>query len=138
MKILIDTNVLIDYIAEREPYFQDARCILLACSENKISGCIAAHSINNIFYILRKSIPETERREILKKLCIITTIIGIDKKKLINALNNASFSDMEDCLQAECAASFSADYIVTRNIKDFDKSSVVPILPSDFVKMLSL
>lgn len=138
MKILIDTNVLIDYIAEREPYFQDSRRILLACSENKISGCIAAHSINNIFYILRKSIPETERREILKKLCIITTVIGVDKKKLINALDNAEFSDMEDCLQTECAAYFSADYIVTRNIKDFEKSSVVPILPSDFVKMLSL
>jgi toxin-antitoxin system, toxin component, PIN family len=136
MKALIDTNVLIDYIAEREPYFQDAREILLACSNNKIDGCIAAHSISNIFYILRKNMSEEDRRIILKKLCIITSIIGIDKQKLINALDNASFSDMEDCLQAECAKDFKADYIITRNIKDFDKSSVMPILPADFVKKL--
>ena len=136
MKVLIDTNVLIDYIAEREPYFQDARQILISCFKNEVDGCIAAHSVSNIFYILRKDIPEAERRSILKKLCIITTVINLDKQKLIKALNNAAFSDMEDCLQAECAKAFNADYIITRNIKDFDKSYVTPILPSDFVKML--
>jgi len=136
MKVLIDTNVLIDYMAEREPYFEDARKILLFCGQNKIEGCIAAHSVSNIFYILRKHIPESERRTILKNLCTITTVIEIDRQKLVNALDNVDFSDMEDCLQSECADVFKADYIITRNIKDFEKSSIPPILPADFIKLL--
>ena len=136
MKVLIDTNVLIDYMAEREPYFEDARKILFACGQNKIEGCIAAHSVSNIFYILRKHIPESERRAILKNLCTITTVIEIDRQKLMNALDNVDFSDMEDCLQSECADVFKADYIITRNIKDFEKSSIPSILPADFIKLL--
>lgn len=136
MRVLIDTNVLIDYMAEREPYFENARKILLACGQNKIEGCIAAHSVNNIFYILRKHIPESKRRAILKNLCTITTVIEIDRQKLVNALDNVDFSDMEDCLQSECANKFQADYIVTRNIKDFEKSTIPPVLPEDFIKLL--
>ena len=68
---------------------------------------------------------------------MILDVVGIDKNKIINALSNDKFSDVEDCLQMECAKDFSADYIVTRNIKDFANSSIKPILPSDFLKLVS-
>ena len=64
-------------------------------------------------------------------------VIQIVRDKLILALQNESFKDFEDCLQMECAKDFSADYIVTRNIKDFANSSIKPILPSDFLKLVS-
>ena len=61
--------------------------------------------------------------------------LDIDKSKIVSALRNESFSDVEDCLQAECAAAFSADYIVTRNIKNFENSEIPAIMPDKFLEM---
>ena len=105
--------------------------------EKQIDGCIAAHSVTNAFYILRKEFTLDERRKNLKDLFTILTVVGIDKNKLLSALDNLGFDDVEDCLQMECAKDFSADYIVTRNIKDFENSSVKPILPEDFLKLIN-
>ena len=137
MRVLIDTNVLIDYLANRQPYADAAERIMILCKDNKIKGCIAAHSIMNIFYILRKSMTVSERKEILLSLSQITEIEGIDRIKIINALYNDDFLDFEDCLQAECAKNFSADWILTRNIKDFENSDIKPISPDDFLNIVS-
>ena len=98
------------------------------------NGCIAAHSIPDIFYILRKSVPADERRETLRRFCQIFEVVGIDKDKLLDALNDADFTDFEDCLQSICAADFHADYIVTRNPKDFARSGIRAITPDEFLK----
>ncbi len=81
-KILIDTNVFIDYLLEREPFFDDAKGVILSCTDGKIKGCIAAHSIPNIFFILRKDFNAKERREVLLNLCKIFDIEGIDKANI--------------------------------------------------------
>lgn len=94
---------------------------------------MAAHSVPNIFYILRKSMSDRERREALKLLCQIVKIEGIDAVKIISAIDNKEFFDLEDCLQEECAMAVSADYIVTRNIKDFKNSKAPAILPDVFL-----
>lgn len=138
MKILIDTNILIDFYAKRPDYYDSALKIMTACTEKKVDGCIAAHSVTNAFFILRKDMPIEVRRSTLKDLCKVVTVIGIDANNLILALNNEDFSDVEDCLQMECAKEFSADYIVTRNIKDFEHSTIPVILPDDFVKLMKL
>lgn len=134
-KILIDTNVLLDYLLEREPFFMDAKEVILSCTDGKVKGCIAAHSIPNMFFILRKDYNEKERREILLNLCKIFDVEGIDKAKLIEGLANENFSDFEDCLQMECAKSYEADYIVTRNVSDYVTSEVKAIIPKDYLKL---
>lgn len=63
-------------------------------------------------------------------------IEGIDSKKIVTAIENSKFTDFEDCLQDECAVSVGADYIVTRNIKDFLNAKVKAVLPEDFLKTL--
>ena len=136
MRVLIDTNVLLDYIANRTPYADAAEQIMIMCKDNKIDGCIAAHSIMNIFYILRKNMTVSERKNILFYLSQITEIIGIDKQKILNSISNDVFSDFEDCLEAQCAKSFSADWIITRNIKDFENSAIKAITPDKFLKTL--
>lgn len=103
-KILIDTNVLLDYLLEREPFFDDAKKVILSCTEGNIKGCIAAHSISNMFFILRKDYTANE-----------------------------DFSDFEDCLQMECAKSYGAEYIVTRNVADYSTSEIKAILPSEYL-----
>ncbi len=134
-KILIDTNVLLDYLLEREPYFEDAREIMVLCTEGKAKGCIAAHSIPNMFFILRKDFNAKERREVLSNLCVIFDVEGIDKAKLLSGLANEDFTDFEDCLQMECAKAYGADYIVTRNVADYSISEVKAIEPRDYLRL---
>ena len=132
-KILIDTNVLLDYLLEREPFFEDAKKVILSCTEENTKGCIAAHSISNMFFILRKDYTVKERREILSNLCAIFDVEGIDKVKLLSGLANEDFSDFEDCLQMECAKNYGAEYIVTRNVADYSASDIKAILPGEYL-----
>ena len=138
MRILIDTNVLIDYILRREPYTGDAEKIIFLCKNMQIEGCIAAHSVMNIFYILRKLMTLEKRKKFLNNISEFIEIVGIDRSKIINAVNNERFTDIEDCLQYECAREFSADYIVTRNVKDFQNSTIPAISPDEFLKKVNL
>ena len=68
-RILIDTNILIDYLLTREPFYEDAKAVVSSCVDGKTKGCIASHSISNMFFILRKDYNSKERREILLSLC---------------------------------------------------------------------
>ena len=137
MKILVDTNILIDWIDHREKYFEDARRIIYLCASKQLDGCIAAHSVTNLFYILRRSVGFEERKEIFNRLSMIFAIVPVDRQNLGNAVSNAGFSDFEDCLQMECAKLHDAEYIVTRNIADFQNSSIPAIEPLTLLRMLS-
>lgn len=134
-RILIDTNVLLDYLLTREPFYEEAKKVILSCTDGKTKGCIAAHSISNMFFILRKDYDIKERREILISLCTIFDVEGLDRNKLLLGLQNEDFSDFEDCLQMECAKAYEAEYIVTRNIADYKTSEIKAILPEDYLKL---
>ncbi len=136
MRILVDTNVLLDYILLREPFTQSAQKIIKLCQEEILNGAMAAQSVPDMFYILRKNISIEERRRILYCLCDIFHVENIDKDKLQRALPNQDFRDFEDCLQMECAASFKADYIITRNIDDYASSNIPCVTPKAFCDML--
>jgi predicted nucleic acid-binding protein len=136
MKVLIDTNVLLDALLGRNPYFDYADKILELCAIKKVQGYIAAHSIPNIFYIMRKDLNESERREVLLRLCTILTVESVDSVKIIEALKDSNFHDFEDCLQSKCAECVSAEYIVTRNVKDFTLSAIPAILPKQFLELM--
>ena len=134
-RILVDTNVLLDYLLIREPFYEDAKKIVHACVEGTVKGCIAAHSISNIYFILRKDFNAKERREVLSSLCSIFDVEGIDKAKLLSGLQNEDFIDFEDCLQMECAKAYNARYIVTRNLADYKISEVQAILPREYLEL---
>lgn len=135
-RILIDTNVLVDYLLTRDPYYEVAKKVVLICTEGKTKGVIAAHSITNMFYILRKDYSAEERREILINLCTLFDVEGIDRNKLLAGLQNSDFTDFEDCIQVECAKSYGAEYIVTRNMSDYKTSDVTAISPKDFLALV--
>lgn len=132
MSVLIDTNVLVDFIAVRSPFYADALRIIDACDRKILHGCIAAHSVPNIYYILRKELPPQTRKDILSALCEILAVEALSKDVITNALSDTGFTDFEDCLQDQCASAFRADYIITRNTDDFTCSSVPAITPSAF------
>jgi len=132
VRVLIDTNVILDFLQKRQPFFESAAKVIMVCREQIVQGGISAQSIADMFYILRKDYTSEERRRILLDICQIMDIESIDKYKLISALLNDDFDDFEDCLQTKCAETFNAEYIITRNIKDFSKSSIPSITPEDF------
>ena len=135
MRVLVDTNILLDFLLEREPYATDAGKILDLCTDKNLQGCIAAHSVSNMFYILRKIYNQVERRELLMELCRIFHVEAIDSGMIVRSLKNNAFQDFEDCLQAECAKAFGADYIVTRNPRDYTASTVPVISPAELCGM---
>jgi predicted nucleic acid-binding protein len=135
MKALIDTNVVLDYLAKREPFLESAEMIFDACATGKIEGCLAAHSFPNIFYILRKVFSIAERREILLDLCRLFTIERVDQNIIESAINNDMFDDFEDALQEECARALGVDFIITRNIKDYGTSAFRVVSPAEFVEV---
>lgn len=135
MVILVDTNILIDIIANREPYAEYGKRILEKCAKREVTGIIAAHSIPDLFYILRKDFSQEERRALLRDLCCIFRISDLNTKKIVAALDNNKFLDFEDCLQEECAVEETADYIVTRNPNDFIGSRVKVIQPDELMSL---
>ena len=135
MRILVDTNILIDWVSHRDNY-QNAREIVYLCANREIEGCIAAHSVTNMFYILRRNLGLAERKTLFDTISRIFAIMPVDEQKLRAAVNNADFKDFEDCLQMECAKEFGAEYIVTRNVSDFENSSINAVEPLDFLERL--
>lgn len=138
MVILVDTNVILDFLTMRQPYFGDAKNVIQMCAEERVEGYLAFHSLPNIFYILRKSHSEADRRKMLKKLCLVLKVTSASHEKVCDAIENDAFSDFEDCLQDECAQEILADYIVTRNIEDFQCSKVKAVTPQEFFKIIEL
>ncbi|MCL2793357.1 MAG: PIN domain-containing protein [Spirochaetaceae bacterium] len=136
LTVLIDTNVLIDFLIDREPFTKNAKKIVQKSQDKAINAYLAAHSITNIFYILRKIYSVSERKQRLLDLCHSISVVDIRYEFILNALANKDLDDVEDCLQSECANAINADYIVTRNIEDFAHSKVPVILPENLLKLL--
>lgn len=138
MKVLIDTNIILDYLLEREPFVEQADELVELLVENRISACVAAHTITNLFYILKKNMPLDKMRDVLQNLCGEFEIVGVDSAKIVSVLRNCTFQDLEDCLQDECAADFNAEYIITRNTKDFRSSKVKAVTPEEFLYLFRM
>ena len=134
--VLIDTNIFIDVLQDRIPFTDNSQAVIGLVTQKKIKGAVAAHSITNLWYILRKTHSDEERRNYLLSLFEIFDVVSIDKNRLVAALENSNFKDFEDCLQDECACDINADYIITRNTKDFKGSMVKAITPEEFLENL--
>lgn len=138
MVLLIDTNVLLDYLAKR-PLFQTAvDKIFDLVLEGKVQGVMTPHSVTNIWYILRKEYSQERRRELLLALLEYFDVAPLDKENLVHGLYRTAFPDFEDCLQEECAYSVRADYIITRDRVDYTASRTKVLSPEELVKLLGL
>ncbi len=135
MKILIDTNIILDVLCNRKDLAEDSLRVFKYCETNQITGYISALSIPNIVYIMRKELDSEKIKEILTVLTSIFTVVDLRGTDLIKAAD-LDFSDYEDALQSVCASRTKVNYIVTRNIKDFKSSSVPAIKPSELLERI--
>lgn len=133
--LLVDTNVVLDFILERQPNYKDAKRIADLCQKHEVKGYVAFHSVSTIWYLLRK-LPLAERRPLLLKATDFFEVIAAPHFEVVNAAKNENFPDFEDCLQEKCAVTACADYIVTSNIKDFKTSTIPAVTPDEILKIL--
>ncbi len=135
MVVLIDTNIIIDFLLTREPFYQASSEVITRCANRELIGYIAFHSIPNLWYILRK-IPDGKRREWLSDICCFLRVTGASHEEVVRAINMKEFQNFEDCLQERCASGVDASYIITRNVDDYIHSETPAILPTEFLKIL--
>ena len=135
MVALIDTNVILNYITDREDRFRDSsKQVIDLCSQGKADGYIAFHSLSIIWYSL--GLPDEVKRMWLKNICRILTVVGASHEQVLEAIDNVQFNDFEDCLQDECARRVNADCLVTCNMKDFKTAKTKVYSPDEFVLLL--
>ena len=138
MRILADTNVIIDALTSRKPWNESAEKIFLMAANNTIEMYITASSAADIYYLIRKHLHDADTaKTIMGKLYSLVEILEVTEADCIDALAS-SIGDYEDAVVEKVAARQGMDYIVTRNIKDFQSGNTNVIIPDDFVKIMEL
>lgn len=135
-KVLIDTDVILDFFFDREPFSQNAAQILSLCEKKVILGYVTPVIVSNVYYLLSQKAKQDKVIEKLKTLLSILEILVVDKNSIMVALNS-DFKDFEDALQnyaAELDGTISL--IITRNTKDYKKSELGVMTPDDFLKTI--
>lgn len=137
MAVLIDTNVLLNYITNREDkYLNESIRIVELCALGKLNGYIAFHTLSALWYVLRKK-SDKERRDNLRDICTIFSVASASQTEIIDAIEKDFFVDFEDCLQDKCAKEVGADYIITVNEKDFEDSEIEAMNPCEFLEKIT-
>ena len=136
MRILIDTNIILDLVQNREPYSENASIIINSCITRENRGYVSSHSLIDLFFILRKDKTVEERKTLILNLCKFFTIIPEENKYFVSICNNHDWNDLEDGLQMKCAEAENLDYIITRDRENgFKNSPVKTINPEEFLKL---
>jgi predicted nucleic acid-binding protein len=135
VKVLLDTNVIIDFALERQPWFADSEQIIYFAEQKQILGYISASTVSDIYYIIRKSKGKGKELalEFLVNLSIFCQIAAVDSSVISMALN-VNFKDFEDAIQYSAAVINSLDVIVTRNPRDFPVKVPIILTPSQLVQ----
>lgn len=133
MRLLIDANILLDVLENRQPHIEVSSIIWKLCEVGRAEGYVSALTFANLVYVMRKELSADQVEEIWKKLRLIFFIADLTEKDMENAAT-AKWDDFEDAIQSATALRIGADYIVTRNEKDYKSSTVPAISPADLLK----
>ena len=133
MNLLVDSNVILDMVQRREPFFRESKKVIAECIRQSHFGFVTAHSLCDIYYILRKDMPAEQRLKLVNMFCQFFTVIPENVSDFFAVTENPDTEDLEDGLQQQCANRLSLDFIVTRNVEDFEKSAVPAIEPGAFL-----
>jgi predicted nucleic acid-binding protein len=135
MRILFDTNIILDIALKSPPFFTDSSEAFKSVDQQNVFGYISATSITDIYYVARKSIGHDTSILFIEDLLDILDVVGIDGSVIKHALQ-LNFRDFEDAIQSVSAKLNDIDYVITRNISDFTESEVTAITPDAFLKKL--
>ena len=134
MRLMIDTNIFLDVLLQREPFFDSSKAVLKLCEDKKAQGFLSASSATDIFYIVRKGLQSTDAAyKALGSILDIVKVLTVTNDDVLNAFVRKA-ADFEDCLLATCAKSNKCAAIVTRNKKDFLDFGIPLVSPEELLK----
>ncbi|MEG4418065.1 PIN domain-containing protein [Microcoleus sp. LAD1_D5] len=136
MKILIDTNIIVDVALEREPFFAESDRILTFVEEAQIQGYISASTFSDLYYIIRRDRGRDWTLDFLRQLATFCQVATVDNSVISMALT-CNFKDFEDAIQYSTAVINRIDAIVTRNPRDFPVTTSRIVTPNQLILELT-
>ncbi len=133
-KIFVDTDIIYDVLAIREPFYQSAAILFTLADKEKITITISALSFANIYYLLSKELSGEQAKQILRKFRILIKIAPIDDK-IIDLALNSDFSYFEDAVQHFCAIENECGILLTRNLKDYKKAQIPVMTAQNYINL---
>jgi predicted nucleic acid-binding protein len=134
LKVIVDTNVVLDVLLGREPFLKPAVDIFCLVEESRIDAFICATTITTIDYLLVKSLPASNARSALRRLISLFEIATVNRPVIERALES-KIQDFEDAVITEAGQMAGADFVITRNTKDFSGSSLKVCDPDEFLAL---
>lgn len=135
-RIFVDTNIVIDLLSRREPFFEESAILFSLADKMEIELAVSSLTIANTSYALLRQMDPIKSKSILRKLRLIVKILPLNDKIIGLALNDDTFSDFEDGLQYFTAIENGQDLIITRNLKDFKNSKLPTMTARQFIETL--
>jgi predicted nucleic acid-binding protein len=133
--LLIDVNILLDVLQKREPFYEMSAHLLASVETDRVKGYVAAHSITTLFYLIKKDRSAAEARATITNILQFIKIAPVDQSTIEQALN-LDYRDYEDAVQMIAAVQCKADFLITRNVKDYQPALLSVLQPVDFLGTL--
>lgn len=132
MRVIVDTNVVLDVFLARKPFAPDAARVFALTEQSRIEAWICATTVTTVDYLLSQSLPRSKAREALRMLLSIFDVAIVNKPVLERALASP-MKDFEDAVLAEAGVLAGAKVVVTRNARDFSRASIPALTPQEFL-----
>lgn len=134
MRVLIDTNVVLDVLQERQPFVEKAVAIFAMVERNELTGLLCATTLTTLAYLFAKAAGKQPAIKHLRELLVLFEVAPVTRAVLEGALASRT-SDFEDAVLAHAALHASVDAIITRNLRDFANSPVRAYTPTQWLAM---
>ncbi len=133
--VFADTDIMLDYLLQREPHFDDALKLMNAGATGRLKLMVSVMTIANLIYFMRKKFTVKQTQQ---KLNVLRTFVEVAEggNKVVDAILNSAFSDLEDAMQHATAVNAKADVLITRNKIDYKHASIVVMNAAEFFKTL--
>ena len=135
MKVLFDTNIILDVLLDREPFSEHASYLMSKVERSEINGFLCATTVTTIHYLLSRNLDKKNAITSINSIIALFEIASVNRLVIENALKS-KFTDFEDSVLHESARHAGAEYIITRNIKDFKNTKIPVFTPTEFLSML--
>ena len=135
IRVLVDLNVIIDVLQNRQPFYEDSAGLVDAVARQEVVGWLAAHSVTTLYYVISRARDREAAVQAVTSLLESFTIARVDDTVIRKALS-LGWRDFEDAVQMAAADAEGVDYLITRNIKDFQSGAVPVIQPAAFLALL--
>lgn len=133
-KVFVDTDIIYDLLAKRDPFYSAAARLFTLADEGKVQIFISALSLANIHYLISKQQSESQAKKILRKFKVLVRITPLTEK-IIDLALNSEFEDFEDAIQYFSALQNDIEILLTRNLKDYKKAQISVLTAQDFINI---